>query len=63
MLKDVEDGKYDGYAELAVSHLPLQNPAQRKFLGLTDNYFIWSQKTILILNRNDFIVSHYVKVI
>jgi S1-C subfamily serine protease len=34
MLKDVEDGTYHGYVELAVDYLPLQNPSYRKRLGL-----------------------------
>ncbi|MDB6133992.1 MAG: 2-alkenal reductase [Verrucomicrobiales bacterium] len=33
-LKDVEDGKYDHYGELAIAHYPILNPAQRKVLNL-----------------------------
>ncbi|MBL9132668.1 MAG: PDZ domain-containing protein, partial [Verrucomicrobiaceae bacterium] len=33
-LKDVEDGRYDHYVDLAVSDFPIENPAQRKALGL-----------------------------
>jgi hypothetical protein len=33
-LKDVEDGKYDHYVDLAISDFPIENPAQRKALGL-----------------------------
>ncbi|MBE7498264.1 MAG: trypsin-like peptidase domain-containing protein [Verrucomicrobiaceae bacterium] len=33
-LKDVEDGRYDHYVDLAVSDFPVENPAQRKALGL-----------------------------
>ncbi|MGI8603954.1 MAG: trypsin-like peptidase domain-containing protein [Verrucomicrobiales bacterium] len=36
-LKDIEDGKYDYYADLALSDFPLENPAMRKALGLPDN--------------------------
>ncbi|MES2706754.1 MAG: trypsin-like peptidase domain-containing protein [Verrucomicrobiota bacterium] len=36
-LKDVEDGKYDHYGELAIGHYPILNPAQRKALSLPDN--------------------------
>ena len=36
-LKDVEDGSYDHYGELAIQHYPLLNPAQRKALQLPDN--------------------------
>jgi S1-C subfamily serine protease len=36
-LKDIEDGHYDKYVDLAVAYTKLQNPAQRKFLGLKDN--------------------------
>lgn len=36
-LKDVEDGKYDHYGELAIQHYPILNPAQRKALNLPDN--------------------------
>jgi S1-C subfamily serine protease len=37
MLKDIEDGHYDGYMELAVYHMNLQNKGQRQFLGLPDD--------------------------
>jgi S1-C subfamily serine protease len=33
-LKDVSDGRYDGYVDLAITFAKLQNPAQRRFLGL-----------------------------
>ena len=36
-LKDIEDGHYNGYVDLAISYSKLQNPAQRKFLGLKDD--------------------------
>lgn len=36
-LKDVEDGSYDHYVDLAIDEFPLMNPAQRKALGLPDN--------------------------
>jgi S1-C subfamily serine protease len=36
-LKDVKDGKYDHYVDLAASDFPILNPAQRKALGLPDN--------------------------
>lgn len=32
-LKDVEDGKYDYYVDIAVRWMPLENPAMRKYLG------------------------------
>ena len=32
-LKDVEDGKYDHYVDIAVRWMPLENPAMRKYLG------------------------------
>lgn len=35
-LKDVEDGSYDRYMDLALTYYPLHNPAQRKGLGLED---------------------------
>lgn len=35
-LKDVEDGSYDRYMDLAATYYPLLNPAQRISLGLTD---------------------------
>ncbi len=35
-LKDVEDGSYDRYMDLAATYFPLVNPAQRAALGLTD---------------------------
>ncbi len=36
-LKDVEDGSYDHYVDLAVSDFAIENPAQRKALGLADD--------------------------
>src|SRR5713101_6811152 len=36
-LKDVSNGHYDKYVDLALSYAKLQNPAQRKFLGLKDD--------------------------
>lgn len=36
-LKDIEDGKYDHYADLGISEFPIHNPAMRKALGLPPN--------------------------
>jgi S1-C subfamily serine protease len=36
-LKDIEDGTYDRYMDLAVGTFPLQNPAHRRALGLPDD--------------------------
>ena len=36
-LKDVEDGHYDRYVDLGISYSKLQNPAQRRYLGLRDD--------------------------
>jgi len=36
-LKDIEDGRYDRYVDLAISYFPLLNPAQRRSLGLPDD--------------------------
>jgi len=36
-LKDIDDGHYDKYVDLGITYSKLQNPAQRKFLGLKDN--------------------------
>ncbi len=36
-LKDIEDGKYDGFPRAGISIMPMQNPAFRKLLGLPDN--------------------------
>lgn len=36
-LKDVDDGHYDRYVDLAIATTKLQNPVQRKYLGLKDN--------------------------
>jgi len=44
-LKDIEDGKYDEYADLGISEFPLHNPAMRKALGLPDD-----GKGVLITN-------------
>ncbi len=35
-LKDVEDGSYDRYMDIAATYYPLLNPAQRRALGLED---------------------------
>jgi S1-C subfamily serine protease len=44
-LKDIEDGKYDQYADLGISEFPLHNPAMRKALGLPND-----GKGVLITN-------------
>ena len=36
-LKDIEDGKYDRYMDLAIVMFPLQNDAMRRALGLEDD--------------------------
>ncbi|HSI63159.1 MAG TPA: trypsin-like peptidase domain-containing protein [Candidatus Saccharimonadia bacterium] len=36
-LKDIEDGSYDHYMDLAVTDFPIENAAQLKALGLEDN--------------------------
>src|SRR5450432_2012656 len=36
-LKDISDGHYDHYMDLSITTFPLQNPAQRKALGLNDD--------------------------
>jgi S1-C subfamily serine protease len=36
-LKDIEDGRYDRYADLGITYTKLQNPSQRHSLGLTDD--------------------------
>ena len=36
-LKDVSDGRYDRYVDLGVTYTKLQNPVQRRFLGLSDD--------------------------
>ena len=36
-LQDVKDGTYDRYVDLGVTYSKLQNPAQRRFLGLQDD--------------------------
>jgi S1-C subfamily serine protease len=36
-LKDLEDGHYNGYVDLAIQYTKLQNPAQRRFLGLKED--------------------------
>ncbi len=36
-LKDIRNGQYDEYPDLAITYAKLQNPAQRKFLGLKDD--------------------------
>jgi S1-C subfamily serine protease len=36
-LKDISDGHYDKYVDLGLSYFKLQNPAQRRYLGLKDD--------------------------
>src|SRR5215213_4325763 len=36
-LKDVSDGHYDRYVDLGITYFKLQNPAQRRYLGLDDD--------------------------
>lgn len=36
-LRDIEDGKYDRYVDLAISYQPIYNRAMRGALGLADN--------------------------
>ncbi len=36
-LKDISDGHYDRYADLGLTYSKLQNPAQRRYLGLQDD--------------------------
>src|SRR5204862_337406 len=36
-LKAISNGQYDEYPDLAITYAKLQNPAQRKFLGLQDD--------------------------
>ncbi|MFL6530109.1 MAG: trypsin-like peptidase domain-containing protein [Chthoniobacterales bacterium] len=36
-LKDVSDGHYDKYVDLGITYFKLQNPAQRRYLGLDDD--------------------------
>lgn len=35
-LKDVEDGRYDRYVDMAVEFFPMSNPAMRRHYGLTE---------------------------
>jgi len=36
-LQDINNGHYDEYPDLAITYAKLQNPAQRRFLGLKDD--------------------------
>jgi S1-C subfamily serine protease len=36
-LKDIEDGHYDRYVDLGMTYGKLQNPAERRYLGLKDD--------------------------
>jgi S1-C subfamily serine protease len=36
-LKDIEDNRYDRYVDLGITYSKLQNPAERRFLGLKDD--------------------------
>lgn len=37
LLKDIEDGSYDGFPQVGIRFVSLQNDAYRKYLGLPDN--------------------------
>jgi hypothetical protein len=37
LLKDIEDGTYDGFPQAGIRFVSLQNEAYRKFLGMPDN--------------------------
>lgn len=63
-LKDVEDGRYDRYVDLGITYSKLQNPAQRRFLGLQDddrgvlvNSVISSASSGKILQSGDVLVA------
>ena len=63
-LKDVEDGRYDRYVDLGITYSKLQNPAQRRFLGLQDddrgvlvNSVIASASSAKILQSGDVLVA------
>jgi S1-C subfamily serine protease len=36
-LKDIQDGRYDGYVEIGARFMPMENKALRRHYGLTDN--------------------------
>ncbi len=63
-LKDIEDGKYDNYADLGISEFPLFNPAMRKALGLPNdgngvliNNVVPSSSSDGILKPGDILMS------
>ena len=63
-LKDVEDGRYDRYVDLGITYSKLQNPAQRRFLGLQDddrgvlvNSVIASASSAKLLQSGDVLVA------
>src|SRR5206468_726060 len=64
-LKDVSNGHYDKYVDLAISYSKLQNPAQRKFLGLKDddrgvlvNTVVEAGPSVNILRPGDVLLTH-----
>src|SRR5256714_3352197 len=63
-LKDVEDGHYDKYVDLGLTYSKLQNPAQRRYLGLEDdgrgvvvNTVVEAGSTGKVLKQGDVLLS------
>lgn len=63
-LKDVTDGRYDKYVDLGITYSKLQNPAQRRFLGLRDddrgvlvNTVIAASASAKVLRSGDVLLS------
>jgi len=52
-LQDVTDGVYDGYPELGVQHLPLEAPALRRDLGLSEK-----QTGVVVVYVDPFGAAH-----
>jgi S1-C subfamily serine protease len=63
-LKDMKDGKYDGYGELGIGTQKLENPAMRRYYGLDDNTsgklvdkIVYSSSLNGVLKEDDIITA------
>src|SRR5213596_434917 len=56
-LKDTSNGHYDEYPDLAITYAKLQNPAQRRFLGLKDDDRVVLVSSIVAAGPSDGILK------
>ena len=63
-LKDIEDGKYDGYPELGITTQKLENPTIKAYYGLDENTtgklvadIVYNSPLIDVIKKGDIITS------